>query len=272
MVETGGAMIQMIRCSTHGKNRTPSNVRETSPGSGIFQCLPGSECKASMGPRGGGQQVFETQGQLRGTVHKWVEDRGFGFISPVGGGSGEDVFVHKSAFGGGSLSEGMSVFYDVDGQPQPGQKARAINVSGPAVRPRESAKAPGQSRKQQDQQEQQQQQPQQQLQPQAQIAAQPQVQQQLLLQQPLHQQQFIQQPILQQQPQQQMVLNPLLQQMQQMQLAQPQQQPAQQTQQQQQQQQQQSIQMACPFCGNAFLCPQRGIAVACPHCKQAVQC
>ncbi len=50
----------------------------------------------------------------RGTV-KWFNDsKGFGFITPTGG--GEDVFVHFSAIqadGFKSLSEGQQVEYEV---------------------------------------------------------------------------------------------------------------------------------------------------------------
>eukprot|EP00756_Hemistasia_phaeocysticola_P030684 Hpha_TRINITY_DN16304_c4_g10::TRINITY_DN16304_c4_g10_i1::g.59250::m.59250 len=63
-----------------------------------------------------------------GTVRKWT-DKGYGFITPDG--SDEDVFVHNTAFGGGSLAEGEKVNFSV--ARDSGGKTRAENVSGPAV-------------------------------------------------------------------------------------------------------------------------------------------
>eukprot|EP00665_Eupelagonemidae_sp_cell47_P008957 gene8957-3636_t len=72
---------------------------------------------------------------LQGTVARWLDDRGFGFIRPADG--SDELFVHFSSFGGGSLNEGQTVLYDVepDVRGRPGQ-LRAANVSGPAVVPR----------------------------------------------------------------------------------------------------------------------------------------
>ncbi len=47
-----------------------------------------------------------------GTVKKWFDDKGFGFISPSDG--SEDVFVHSSALGGGSCGRGDEVSYDTE--------------------------------------------------------------------------------------------------------------------------------------------------------------
>merc|ERR1711865_525196 len=48
---------------------------------------------------------------LKGTVKKFMEDKGFGFISPDDG--SEDVFIHiKQCNGAESLSEGDKVTYD----------------------------------------------------------------------------------------------------------------------------------------------------------------
>eukprot|EP01062_Namystynia_karyoxenos_P010122 TRINITY_DN1358_c12_g1_i1.p1 TRINITY_DN1358_c12_g1~~TRINITY_DN1358_c12_g1_i1.p1 ORF type:complete len:239 (+),score=52.38 TRINITY_DN1358_c12_g1_i1:116-832(+) len=71
-------------------------------------------------------------GSQRGIVRSWVDGKGFGFITPDNG--PDDLFVHKSAFGGGALRQGEVVFFDVEQtQTTSGQKARAINVGGPAV-------------------------------------------------------------------------------------------------------------------------------------------
>ena len=46
-----------------------------------------------------------------GTVKKFMDDKGFGFITPDDG--GEDVFIHiKQCNGAESLSEGDKVSYD----------------------------------------------------------------------------------------------------------------------------------------------------------------
>ncbi|PSH61653.1 cold-shock protein [Phyllobacterium sophorae] len=53
-------------------------------------------------------------------------DKGFGFITPENGGA--DVFVHLSALeGGGSLSEGEKVRYDI-GQDRKTGKSEAEDV------------------------------------------------------------------------------------------------------------------------------------------------
>lgn len=55
--------------------------------------------------------------RLQGTVARWMEDKGFGFIKPVGG--GKDVFVHHSALPGSSkerksLTPGEKVTYETE--------------------------------------------------------------------------------------------------------------------------------------------------------------
>ena len=64
-----------------------------------------------------------------GVVRKWIEERGFGFITPNNG--GEDLFIHANDIGGGirSLEEGEEVEFDVDHNDG---RSRAVNVTGPA--------------------------------------------------------------------------------------------------------------------------------------------
>jgi len=56
--------------------------------------------------------------RTHGTLTKWHDDRGFGFISREGG---EDVFVHVSNLraGGTTLAEGQTVEFEVG----PGRKS-----------------------------------------------------------------------------------------------------------------------------------------------------
>lgn len=46
-----------------------------------------------------------------GTIKKFVDDRGFGFIKPDG--AGEEIFFHHSAFAG-EPQEGMKVEFDTE--------------------------------------------------------------------------------------------------------------------------------------------------------------
>jgi CspA family cold shock protein len=47
----------------------------------------------------------------KGTVKFFNTDKGFGFITPEGG--GKDVFVHANDLGGATLQEGTKVEFDV---------------------------------------------------------------------------------------------------------------------------------------------------------------
>ena len=62
----------------------------------------------------------------KGTVRRWMNEKGFGFISPIDG--GKDIFVHHSAIEGHgkrNLVEGDEVFFEVvQGQKGP----QAANV------------------------------------------------------------------------------------------------------------------------------------------------
>ena len=62
----------------------------------------------------------------KGTVKKFFTERGFGFITPDGG--GDDVFVHVSAIEGPDskeLSEGQHVEFDVEQGPK-GPQAKSV--------------------------------------------------------------------------------------------------------------------------------------------------
>jgi cold shock protein len=63
-----------------------------------------------------------------GTVKWFNESKGFGFITPSGG--GDDVFVHFSAIQGGgfkTLQEGQSVSFEVEKGPK-GLQATKVSV------------------------------------------------------------------------------------------------------------------------------------------------
>ncbi|HXP04091.1 MAG TPA: cold-shock protein [Stellaceae bacterium] len=63
---------------------------------------------------------------MLGTVKKWIDERGFGFITPESG--GQDVFVHFSALVGMTeLREGQKITYEEEPDPRSG-KQRATNV------------------------------------------------------------------------------------------------------------------------------------------------
>eukprot|EP01062_Namystynia_karyoxenos_P042571 TRINITY_DN3115_c0_g4_i1.p1 TRINITY_DN3115_c0_g4~~TRINITY_DN3115_c0_g4_i1.p1 ORF type:complete len:424 (+),score=104.39 TRINITY_DN3115_c0_g4_i1:94-1272(+) len=69
-----------------------------------------------------------------GTVKRWDDAKGFGFIAPCSG--GDDVFVHRNSIGGPHLmlEIGAPVSYDYDITPD--GRARASLVQGPGVKER----------------------------------------------------------------------------------------------------------------------------------------
>ena len=61
---------------------------------------------------------------MEGTVKRWVEGRGYGFIEPDEG--GDDVFVHNTDLDGTYvLMQGQKVEFDVETTPK---GPRAVNV------------------------------------------------------------------------------------------------------------------------------------------------
>lgn len=61
-----------------------------------------------------------------GTVKFFNTEKGFGFITPDGGGT--DVFVHASALRGAALRDGDKVDYDL-GEDRKTRKTKAEKVS-----------------------------------------------------------------------------------------------------------------------------------------------
>jgi uncharacterized membrane protein YsdA (DUF1294 family)/cold shock CspA family protein len=78
--------------------------------------------------------------RFEGTVTKWDDERGFGFIRPDQG--GQDVFVHIKAFARGAdrPQEGQRVSFEVDLGPQ--RKKRALRVEPVRTRSAERVKRP----------------------------------------------------------------------------------------------------------------------------------
>lgn len=63
---------------------------------------------------------------LKGTVEKWFDFRGFGFIKPEEG--GDSIFVHSSDIKGATaLRQGQNVEFEVEDAPK-GPKAVNVNV------------------------------------------------------------------------------------------------------------------------------------------------
>ncbi|KAJ9445549.1 Cold shock protein CspA [Diplonema papillatum] len=76
----------------------------------------------------------EVEGVLEGTVKRWDDRKGYGFLALDGHAS--DVFVHRRELqiaGMASLIVGEKVKFDLEKDPEAGRGDRAVNVSGPAV-------------------------------------------------------------------------------------------------------------------------------------------
>jgi uncharacterized membrane protein YsdA (DUF1294 family)/cold shock CspA family protein len=70
--------------------------------------------------------------RLEGTLASWNADRGFGFITPTGG--GQQVFAHVRAFPQGSPTPvvGSELSYEVEKTPDGKTRARFVRVAGSA--------------------------------------------------------------------------------------------------------------------------------------------
>ena len=63
---------------------------------------------------------------LEGTVKRWIDGRGYGFIEPDEG--GDDIFVHNTDLDGTyMLKPGQKVEFDVENTPK-GPRARTVKV------------------------------------------------------------------------------------------------------------------------------------------------
>jgi len=88
-----------------------------------------------------------------GTVAKWLNHKGIGFITPEGETEGEnDILVHfqqikqESEDGFKSLAEGSNVEYDTEADPKNAEKQIAVKVTGPDgadCEPRQKGKGKG---------------------------------------------------------------------------------------------------------------------------------
>ncbi len=64
--------------------------------------------------------------RIEGTVAKWNNDRGFGFIAPTQG--GPDVFVHISAFPQDGIRPSLGDRFSFEIDVEPGGKRRAVRL------------------------------------------------------------------------------------------------------------------------------------------------
>ena len=59
---------------------------------------------------------------MKGTVKRWLDQRGYGFLEPEGG--GDDIFIHHSEVQGSyALSEGQKVSFDTETDSRSGKLA-----------------------------------------------------------------------------------------------------------------------------------------------------
>lgn len=82
--------------------------------------------------------------RTHGTLTKWNDDRGFGFISPAQG--NEELFVHISAFPRDGVRPRINELISYETETGPNGKLRAIRVMRPGQR-RASSRATGRSQR-----------------------------------------------------------------------------------------------------------------------------
>ncbi len=63
---------------------------------------------------------------MSGVVKKYIEERGFGFITPDAG--GDDIFVHVKALKSGTLTQGCRVEYELSKDPEGRKRASKVTV------------------------------------------------------------------------------------------------------------------------------------------------
>lgn len=71
--------------------------------------------------------------RVLGTVTRWFDDRGFGFITPAKGGG--DLFVHISAFPRDVVRPGLNELVSFEVESGPDGKQRAVRVARPGQKP-----------------------------------------------------------------------------------------------------------------------------------------
>ncbi|GAB3755872.1 cold shock domain-containing protein [Lysobacter olei] len=85
--------------------------------------------------------------RVHGTLAKWNEERGFGFITP--GQGGDDLFVHISAFprDGARPNVGELISFEVESSPDGKKRAVRVMRPGGQQRPKNTRREPVHSRK-----------------------------------------------------------------------------------------------------------------------------
>ncbi len=84
------------------------------------------------------QQPFGAEVRIEGTLSKWHDERGFGFIAPRLG--GQEVFAHVSAFprDGRRPRIGETLWFDIEVDPRGRKRAVRIERPARAISPQEA--------------------------------------------------------------------------------------------------------------------------------------